>query len=185
MQLWAKRGAGYPPGQIRDHALMAKDLERPKEQSDVLTMLRSAPQTLTALVSGLDEADALKQVGQEWSIAEIVAHLVHGEWAWFTRIRLMATQDEPRMKVFPDSDHIPPLAESLTGYLRNRVEDLDFLEGLTPQGWARSGKHEVWGDIDILWAARHLAAHDAEHLAQISRLRGSSESGRTVSGQDL
>jgi hypothetical protein len=64
--------------------VMADGHERPKEQSDILVMLRSAPGTLTALVSGLSEDAARRHVREEWSIAEILAHLVDGEWAWFT-----------------------------------------------------------------------------------------------------
>ncbi len=151
---------------------MAESHERPKEQSDILVMLRSAPGTLTALVSGLSEDAARWHVGEEWSIAEILAHLVDGEWAWFTRIRRMATEDRPLMEMFPNADYsIPSLDESLTAYVRNRAQDLDYLESLAPEQWGRPGRHEFWGDIDILWAARHLAVHDAEHLAQIARLR--------------
>jgi uncharacterized damage-inducible protein DinB len=151
---------------------MAESRNRPKEQSDVLTMLRSAPATLTVLVSGLDDEVARRPVGDEWSISEIVAHLVDGERAWFTRIRRMATEDGPLMEMFPNADYSSPsLAESLSGYERDRAQDLDYLESLAPEQWARPGRHESWGDVDILWAARHLAAHDAEHFAQIARLR--------------
>lgn len=135
-------------------------------------MLRSAPDTLSALVHGLDDEEAGRRVGEEWSIREIVAHLVDGEWAWFTRIRRMATEERPRMEVFPNADYTKPsLEESLSAYIRSRAEDLNYLESLTPEQWARSGQHELWGDIDILWAARHLAAHDAEHLSQLARRR--------------
>jgi DinB superfamily len=156
---------------------MAELHERPKEQWDVLTMLRSAPATLTGLVSGLGEDLARRQVGEEWSIAAIVAHLVDGEWAWFTRIRRMATEEQPLMEMFPNADYSGrSLGESLTGYVRNRAQDLDYLESLAPARWARRGRHELWGDIDVLWAARHLAAHDAEHFAQIARLREQAKS---------
>jgi hypothetical protein len=135
-------------------------------------MLRSAPDTLTALVRGLDSEEAGKRVGEEWSIQEIVAHLVDGEWAWFTRIRRMATEERPWMEVFPNADYTKPsLNESLLSYVHTRAEDLKYLESLPPEQWARSGQHELWGDIDILWAARHLAAHDAEHLSQVARQR--------------
>ena len=135
-------------------------------------MLRSAPDTLGALVGGLDEPAVRRRPGGgEWSVAEIVAHLVDGEWAWFRRIRRMAVEEQPEMEVYPDADYKKPsLQESLVRYRDARAEDLAYLEGLTPETWARSGRHELWGDVDILWAARHLAAHDAEHLAQIARI---------------
>jgi uncharacterized damage-inducible protein DinB len=145
---------------------------RPKEQADVLMMLRSAPDTLGALVGGLDEPAVRRRPGGgEWSVAEIVAHLVDGEWAWFRRIRRMAVEERPEMEVYPDADYTKPsLQESLARYREARADDLAYLEGLAPERWARSGRHELWGDVDILWAARHLAAHDAEHFAQIARI---------------
>jgi hypothetical protein len=145
---------------------MSETQERPKEQWDVLIMLRSAPATLGALVAGLGEDRALTHQGEEWSIAEIVAHPVDGEWAWSTRLRRMATEDRPSMEMFPNADYS---RASLASYARNRAEDIDYLESLAPELWSRPGRHEVWGDVDILWAARHLAAHDAEHFAQIAR----------------
>lgn len=88
-------------------------------------MLRSAPGTLTALVHGLDDEEAGRRTGEEWSIREIVAHLVDGEWAWFTRIRRMAIEERPRMEVFPNADYTKPsLDESLSAYIRSRAEDL-------------------------------------------------------------
>jgi uncharacterized damage-inducible protein DinB len=153
-------------------APMSDRHSRPKEQEDVLLMLRSAPDTLTALVTGLDEENAGRRVAEDWSVREIVAHLVDGEWAWFSRIRQMATEERPLMKVFPNADYTKSsLGEALAGYVRNRTEDLAYLQTLPPEQWMRPGQHELWGDIDILWAARHLAAHDAEHFSQLARLR--------------
>jgi uncharacterized damage-inducible protein DinB len=144
---------------------------RPKEETDLLLILRSAPDTLTSLVNGLTEERARNRPREgEWSIGEIVAHLVDGEWAWFTRVRLMSTEERPHMQAFPNADYTKPtLHESLASYVRNRREDLAYLENLAPQQWSRSGRHELWGEIDVLWAVRHLAAHDAEHFAQIAR----------------
>lgn len=135
-------------------------------------MLRSAPDTLTALTTGLTDDTLGRRSGEgEWSVPEIVAHLVDGEWAWFTRIRRMATEEQPRMDRFPDADYSrPSLHESVTRFARDRGQDVDYLESLPAADWARSGRHQIWGEIDILWAARHLAAHDAEHFAQIARI---------------
>lgn len=151
---------------------MADGAMRPKEQMDLLLMLRSAPDTLTGLVSGLTEEQAGKRSGEgEWSIREVVAHLVDGEWAWFTRIRQMTTEERPQMETFPNADYTKPtLHQSLVRYVRDRTQHLAYLESLGPEKWARSGQHELWGDINVLWAARHLAAHDAEHFAQIARI---------------
>lgn len=84
----------------------------------------------------------------------------------------MAERDRPEMEPLPDPDYSQRTTqESMQAFHRQRREDLDYLGKLAPEHWSRGGSHSHWGAIDILWAARHLAAHDAEHLAQIARLR--------------
>jgi uncharacterized damage-inducible protein DinB len=146
---------------------------RPKDQVDVLSMLRSAPHTLDALAADATPGQLrAKATQEEWSISEIVAHLVDAEQAWFSRIRLMAEQDRPEMKPFANPDYgLSNIQESLQTFHSQRQADLDYLDRLEPEQWGRGGEHSRWGTIDILWAARHLAAHDAEHLAQIARVR--------------
>lgn len=150
---------------------MTVDAQRPKEQVDLLVMLRTAPDTLAALVAGVDSDQARSSTAEgEWSISEIVAHLVDGEQAWFSRVRLMVERDHPRMKPFPNLDYSKSaLKDSLQEYRRLRVSDVEFLEKLSADLWKRGGTHSLWGKIDIHWVARHLAAHDAEHLGQIAR----------------
>jgi hypothetical protein len=147
------------------------DEQRPKEQVDLLMMLSVAPDTLQALVAGLgdDEARGVA-TGDEWPVSQIVAHMVDGERAWSARIRRMAREELPRMEPMPDADWArPPLSESLHEYRTLRETDFAFLEELPADAWSRPGVHTKWGPMDITWAARHLATHDAEHFAQIAR----------------
>lgn len=146
-------------------------------------MLRSAPHTLEPLVSDLaDERLRRKDGADGWSIPEIVAHLVDGEQAWFRRVRLMVEEDHPIMDRFPNLDYTKPtLQESMHVFRTLRQADVAYLDGLAPEQWGRGGVHSHWGEIDVLWAARHLAAHDADHLAQIARLRRLDEPGRATS----
>lgn len=154
---------------------MTVDAQRLKEQVDLLVRLRNAPATLAALVAGVDSDQARSSTAEgEWSISEIVAHLVDGEQAWFKRVRLMLEQDHPRMESFPNLDYSKSaLEDSLQEYRRLRMSDVESLGKLSPDLWQRGGTHSVWGKIDIYWVARHLAAHDTEHFAQIARLRAS------------
>jgi hypothetical protein len=41
---------------------------------------------------------------------------------------------------------------------------------LTPEEWQRSGTHAERGPITVQDLARHMAAHDVNHLLQIQRL---------------
>jgi hypothetical protein len=145
-----------------------------KERRDLLTILSSTPATLRALVAGLGDEEARRRHGppDEWSVSEIAAHLVDAEQAWLQRrIRLMAEQDHPRLPYYPDLDYTRPgLPESLEEFAGLRQANVAYLEALPPPDWRRRGTHERWGEITITWAVRHIAAHDAEHLAQLSRV---------------
>ena len=88
-------------------------------------------------------------------------------------MRLMKEQDGPFLPYYPDLDLNQPLAWSVGEVTRSRSENVAYLETLDPVDWDRGGNHERWGPITILWAVRHIAAHDAEHLAQIARRRQS------------
>jgi uncharacterized damage-inducible protein DinB len=143
-----------------------------KERSDLLTILLATPETLTALTAKLTDKDANRreQPPDEWSIAEIAAHLLDAEQSWLERrVRLMKEQDDPFLPYYPDLDLNRPLQRSLAELRAARAKNVAYLEALAPADWERPGNHERWGPITILWAVRHIAAHDAEHLAQIGR----------------
>jgi hypothetical protein len=45
-----------------------------------------------------------------------------------------------------------------------------MLESLSPEQWKRSGDHAERGGLTVVDLARHMAAHDINHLRQIERL---------------
>ena len=146
---------------------------REKERNDLLTILRSTPTTLEALTAEVSDENAHHRGDQpdEWSVSEIAAHLVDAEQAWLQRrIRLMAEEDHPRLPYYPDLDYTKPrLRQSVGEFARARQANVAYLESLLLADWGRRGTHERWGEITVTWAVRHIAAHDAEHLAQLSR----------------
>ncbi len=158
------------PGPRPAHDALVTPAE--KQRVDLLTILRSTPDTLRGLTGGLSDPAARRgESAEDWSVAQVAAHLVDAERAWFSRIRLMREQDHPLLVYFPDLDITrPDLSESLAEIERRRQETVAYLEGLKPAEWRRGGDYKGrWGEITIAWAARHLAAHDAGHLAQIAR----------------
>lgn len=143
--------------------------------AETLTVLRASPVTLSGLLRGVSEADAATpafDAEDEWSIAGIVFHLAYAEQVWLDRrVRLMVENQDPVLPSYPRPDFaLPPkLAESLADFEFRRGRSLAYLASLTPKDWARSGRHEALGAITVARAASYVAAHDAEHLAQIAR----------------
>ena len=62
-----------------------------------------------------------------------------------------------------------PLDSALSAFLKFRADHIQELKGLTPEQWERTGEHPSAGRITISGMIAHLVAHDAIHLAQISR----------------
>ena len=146
-----------------------------KDHTDLLTVFRSTPVTLRALLQGISDEDASRPgpgPEDEWSPAAIAYHLVHAEEAWLERrVRMMAEQVDPYLPYYDDPDYSRPprLTESLADFERRRMASVAYIEALPGEAWSRTGRHERWGPVTIAWVISHVAAHDAEHLAQIAR----------------
>lgn len=147
-------------------------------RAELLDVYRSTPVTLRALVAQADDALVTRQPeGDEWSIIEIVTHLADAEEMVVKRVERMLTEDDPALPAYDPAQ----LAEASGYRSRNISEELNRfesvrgsltsrLEGLDDSGWGRTGQHEEVGEITVEGMTAHMAAHDAIHLAQISRI---------------
>ena len=64
------------------------------------------------------------------------------------------------------------LETALAAYAARRGELVRLLERLDEADWQRAGLHPAWGRITVERYARHIAAHEADHLAQTERALG-------------
>jgi hypothetical protein len=62
-------------------------------------------------------------------------------------------------------------SQGLDALDRLKNEHARLPEALDPAAWLRTGLHESHGEFSTLDIARHAAAHDAKHLAQIAAQR--------------
>jgi hypothetical protein len=58
---------------------------------------------------------------------------------------------------------------ALEVYAERRAATLARLDALDPAGWQRTGRHDVFGVLDVAAMLRVLLDHDEEHLAQLGR----------------
>lgn len=111
----------------------------------------------------------------EWSVAEVVRHLVEGERDTFLpRLRRMLAEERP---VFESQDRGAArdgldLTALLAGFESARSDVVGVLRGLEPAGWARQGVSPSRGAVTVEGYAATMAAHDTEHLQQIHQVRG-------------
>ena len=145
---------------------------------DPLEMQREAPGRLAQLIAGVEEARLGRRPEPgKWSVREILAHLAEDELATSWRYRQMIEHDGELLLPF-DQDEWARLgdygswspAEAFEMFRLLREANLRLLARLSPEQWERSGIHAERGRITVRELARHMAAHDVNHILQVEAL---------------
>jgi DinB superfamily len=145
-----------------------------------IALLTHTPAALNALLRDLPEAWTLRNEGENtWSAFDIVGHLIHGERTdWMPRARMVLKFDETRaFEPFDREGHVresegKSIAQLLDEFARVRSENLGELRALNlqPEDLARRGRHPAFGAVTLSQLLATWAAHDLNHLHQISRV---------------
>lgn len=109
----------------------------------------------------------------EWSILEIVCHLLNRE-APVERARLeqIYHEDDPFLGVPPPDQ---PELEGCAGdglalaheFVAERQRTLAFLASLQPEDWHRTARHSIFSNTTLLEMAHFIAQHDRMHITQL------------------
>ena len=138
-------------------------------------MLRRTPDEVARVLDGRADL-ATRPAPDEWSIAELVGHLIETDGVFRSRVTTVL-----------DSDGVPVLDSRrpwtlhegkgyehmsgdalLTAFRATRAETIALVEGLTDTDWIRKGT--VRGTANsVLDLGSWLANHDVGHLAQAHR----------------
>jgi len=110
----------------------------------------------------------------EWSPSEIVRHLIAVEQeVWHVRLGQLATEPHPHWAWLEPGpwDGLPGanLESLLVAHALERARTLEILDSLGPDGWARRGTHDTYGELDVAGLMTVAADHDDEHLASLRR----------------
>jgi len=145
---------------------------------DLLDAYRATPETLQALLREYSYEPSVTAGGSEeaWSVVEVICHLRDSEEASLQRTRLMRDQPNPMLsardpaKLAIELNYAAtPLDSALSAFLNFRTDHIHELTNLRTDQWECSGEHPSVGRITIREMIAHIVAHDAIHLAQISR----------------
>ena len=152
------------------------------EGRDPLALQEATLQALARLVEGVDAERLRRRPGPgRWSVVEILAHLAEDELVTSWRYRQMIEHDGSSLAGF-DQDLWARLGDYASWTARDalatfrllREANLRMLRALSPEEWERGGKHEERGPLTVRDLARHMAAHDVNHVKQIEALLGRS-----------
>jgi len=148
------------------------------EGKDPIAMQRAAAHTLARLIGGVSEEKLRRRPApQKWSVLEILAHLADDELVSSWRYRQMIEHHGVTMMGF-DQDKWARLGDYGSWSVREALEmfrllreaNLRLLTGLTPREWECIGNHAERGRMTVRDLARHMAAHDINHILQIELL---------------
>jgi hypothetical protein len=149
-----------------------------------IATLRETPDRLTQLTSGLaDGALDYRSQPDEWTIREIMAHLVDDEmFVMRTRLERIAKEDHPSLA--PNDEKAwyttrntsrDELVELLADFAAQRAASMSIITFLTEDDWARQGLQPEYGHFTAEKWLSYWADHDVTHIQQIERIRMATE----------
>ena len=145
-----------------------------------LSALAAFPEQLKRQVQSLgDAALRFRPALGEWSIVEIVGHLIDIEALYSARIRQMLATDNPALAPFDQNETVrqrdyqsKQIGFLLISFAERRAEHLELLRVLRPGQLARTGLHPTRGQISVAATIAILAWHDGNHSRQIANNLG-------------
>jgi hypothetical protein len=150
------------------------------ENRDPVEMQRDAPRKIASLIRGIAHGLlARRPAPDRWSVVEIIAHLAEDELTSTWRYRQMIEHDGVALVGF-NQDLWARLGkygewsaqEALEMFRLLREANVRMLSSISEEQWERSGVHAERGKITVRSLARHMAAHDVNHIRQIERILG-------------
>jgi uncharacterized damage-inducible protein DinB len=144
------------------------------ERALLLARLATTAAMLRELTSDVTSEQGVRApAAGEWSILEVVRHLVEGDRDKFLpRLRRMLSESRPAFApttgaAGDDSD----LATLVAAFGSAREQVAKLLDGLDEAGWQREGVSPSRGALTVEAYARSTDRHDTEHLRQIQDVR--------------
>ena len=147
---------------------------------NAIVLLEWTPAALDSLLCGLPDTWTMGNEGEKtWSAFDVVGHLIHCEATlWMQRARrIMAEGESVPFDGFDRWGHISlvegrSLTELLDEFVARRAENLKELQGwnLRAEDLEKRGVHSALGSVTLGQLLATWAAHDLNHLHQISRV---------------
>ena len=149
-----------------------------------IATLTETSDRLAQLTDGLsDGALDFRAQPDDWSIREILAHLVDDEmFVMRSRLERIVKEDHPTLA--PHDEKLwyatrntsrDQLAELLSDFTIQRAASMNIITFLNDDQWARQGFQPEYGHFTAEEWLGLWAAHDITHIEQIERIRKATE----------
>ena len=146
------------------------------DRAQNLAVLEATLPALAELTATLDDtALDFRTAPEEWSIREILAHLVDDEiYVMRLRVERIVKEEKPDLTPHDEKQWYASrnttrdaLDELLADFRLQREASLAMLHMLREQDWARTGIQPEYGTFTAEEWLDHWAEHDTVHLNQI------------------
>lgn len=143
-----------------------------------IATLEQTLQTLQGLTSGVtDAALDFRFSTDEWSVREILAHLLDDEmFVMRTRLERMMKEDNPQLTSHDEKKWYSQrntardeLIQLLSDFAIQRRASLNMFSLLRASEWSRTAYHPEYGQFTAEQWLEHWVAHDITHIQQIER----------------
>lgn len=153
------------------------ELEEELTPADAVLLMSSAPERISDLVYGLDEARLRYRHGPAFpTLGGLISHMLESGAkvdALLRRAHLegLSTADV-RGAIDPglDQDLDRPLQEAIEDFARVRRRTVDLLHGWGKGEWSRVISDPRGGDVTLLELCQQVTKHEMGHIAQIRNL---------------
>lgn len=143
---------------------------------EVIATLVPGPAQLAALIADVDDALLRRKPTEpEWSIKEIVAHMIETDYMCLVETQVILTQAPYSNDKFPWETHLGKEYEELPAAIliekmtNARAATLDLFRSLAPADWSKKYFFGIY-TVSVLDMGIWHANHDVGHLAQVRRL---------------
>lgn len=153
------------------------ELEEEISPADAVLLMSSAPERVSDLVYGLDEARLRYRHGPAFpTLGGLIGHLLDSGARVDSLLRRahlegMASADV-RAAIDPMADDAldKPLQEAVEDFARVRRRTVDLLHGWGKTEWSRAITDTRGGEVTLLEICRMVTKHEMAHIVQIRNL---------------
>jgi hypothetical protein len=146
------------------------------EDRDVREVFQQLPEQLRGVIDRAGEHLRTRPAEGEWSVMELVGHLMDAEIVVATRLRWILAQDEPPLPGYDQDDWVAKLRhndgdpnEMVAVIEVLRRSNLGLWEAASEEDRARVGQHVERGPESFDLTFRLGAGHGLVHLEQMER----------------
>jgi hypothetical protein len=112
---------------------------------------------------------------EQWSLTELVCHILRVQDLFEGRIDAMLERDEPAFESYApegDAGFVEFVAShrgrnAVESFLTERDRFVGRLDALAPGQWLRRGRHPTFATFDVDFLVEYMLHHEAHHMYQM------------------